>query len=80
MLWYKKMLKGELIMLEEVVYKEDKVIRSPTNRDTLRNSNNQMPDQSSVETFAADVQKKTKGTPRNPCLFCRSQHFNDECE
>ena len=39
-----------------------------------------MPDQSSVETFAVDVQKKTKGTARNPYLFCRGQHFNDECE
>ena len=25
MLWYKKLLKGELVMLEEVVYKEDKL-------------------------------------------------------
>ena len=33
-----------------------------------------------METFAVDVQKKTKGTPRYPCLFCRGQHFNDECE
>ena len=41
---------------------------NPTNRDTLRNSNNQPPYQSSVETFAVDVQKKT---PSNPCLFCR---------
>ena len=56
------------------------VNRSSTNRDTLRNSNDQMPDQSSVETFAVDVQKKTKGTPHNQCLFCRGQHFNDECE
>ena len=39
-----------------------------------------MPDQSSVETLAVDVQKKTKGTPCNPCLFCRGQHFNDEFE
>ena len=33
-----------------------------------------------METFAVDVQKKTKGTPRNACWFCRGQHFNDECE
>ena len=25
MLWHKKMLKGELVILEEVVYKEDKL-------------------------------------------------------
>ena len=23
---------------------------------------------------------KTKGTPRNPCLLCHGQHFNDVCE
>ena len=56
------------------------VNRSPTNRDILRNTNNQMPDQSLVETFAVDVQKKTKGTPHNPCLVCWGQHINDECK
>ena len=54
--------------------------RSPANRDAGRNSSNMTPEQSSDGTFAVDVQKKTKGTPRNPCLFCQGQHFNDECE
>ena len=54
--------------------------RSPVNRGPVRSGNNQTPDQSCDGTFAVDVQKKAKGTPRNPCLFCQGQHFNDECE
>ena len=56
------------------------VNRLPANRDAVRNSNHQTPDQLSDGTFAVDVQKKTKATPRNPCVFCQGQHFNDECE
>ena len=54
--------------------------RSPVNRGPVRSGNNQTPDQSCDGTFAVDVQRKAKGTPRNPCLFCQGQHFNDECE
>ena len=54
--------------------------RSPANREATRNGNYQTPDQLSEGTFAVDVQRKTKGTPRNPCVFCQGQHFNDECE
>ena len=50
MLWYKKILKGELVMLEKVIYKEEILTgHLYTNRDALRNSNYQMPDQSPVE-------------------------------
>ena len=35
--------------------------------------------QSSVETFAANVERK-RIAPRNPCIFCKGDHFNDECE
>ena len=56
------------------------VNRLPANRDAVRNSNHQAPDQLSDGTFAVDVQKKTKGTPRSPCVFCQGLHFNDECE
>ena len=55
------------------------VNRLPANRDAVRNSNHQTPDQLSDGTFAVGIQKKTKGTPRNPCVFCQGQHFNDEC-
>ena len=54
--------------------------RSPVKRGPVRNGNNQTPDQSCDETFAVDIQKKAKSTPRNPCLFCQGQHFNDESE
>ena len=46
--------------------------RSPMNPDATGN-------QPSVETFAANVERK-RITPRNPCVFCKGDHFNDECE
>ena len=59
MLWYKKMLKGELVMLEEVIYKEEILTgHLYTNRDALRNSNYQTPDQSPVEPFAVLMCKR----------------------
>lgn len=56
------------------------VNRPHINQDIVRTSNNQTSDRSSVDTFAVGVQKRAKGTPRNPCLFCQGQHFIDECE
>ena len=48
----------KLVLLEEVVFLQGRQVnRSPTNWDALRNGNYQMPDQSSVETYAFDVQE-----------------------
>ena len=46
--------------------------RSPMNPDATGN-------QPSVETFAANVERK-RIAPHNPCVFCKGDHFNDECE
>ena len=67
------MLKGELIMLEEIffreiIFREDKLIGPHATGN-----------QPSVETFAANVERK-RIAPRNPCIFCKGDHFNDECE
>ena len=42
------------------------------NRDTK-------PSSASVETFAANVQRRGKFV-YNPCAFCQGEHFNDECD
>ena len=46
--------------------------RSPMNPHATGN-------QPSVETFAANVERK-RIAHRNPCIFCKGDHFNDECE
>ena len=46
--------------------------RNDHNRDTK-------PSSASVETFAANVQRRGKFV-YNPCAFCQCEHFNDECD
>ena len=39
-----------------------------------------MLNQLKVETFATNIQRKSKSAPYNPCVFCQGEHSNDKCE
>jgi len=53
-----------------------------TNQHTSAAANDQTFNQPPTETFATNVQRRTRSGFRNqnPCVFCQGEHFNDECD
>jgi len=52
------------------------------NQYTSAAANNQTSNQLPTETFATNVQRRTRSGFRNqnPCAFCQGEHFNNECD